>query len=268
MVRRKIFNLKKNLFRIIKSSSILKKSINNIIDTQCLFGETFRVINTNGSWSFGVSEVDKYKGWIKSSALGSYMDYNHFISCTRTFIYTKADIKSEIITYLPLRSRVKVIEKKNDWAKLDISINKKILTGYVINSHILNKDKIIQNWVDYAELFLSAPYRWGGRDSIGIDCSALLQLSKSFSGEDLPRDSIDQFEFFKKSKNYKIISNPLFENFFRGNIIYWKGHIAIIFNKKKLIHASAFHGIVKLENIKKVVERINKPFYLIKEKFD
>ena len=160
------------------------------------------------------------------------------------------------------------MKKKKDWAKLDISINKKILTGYVINSHILNKDKIIQNWVDYAELFLSTPYRWGGRDSIGIDCSALLQLSKSFSGEDLPRDSIDQFEFFKKSKNYKIICNPLLENFFRGNIIYWEGHVAIVFNKIKLIHASAFHGIVKLENIKKVVERINKPFYLIKEKFD
>ena len=86
---------------------------------------------------------------------------------TRTFIYTKADIKSEIITYLPIRSRVKVIEKKNDWAKLDININKKFLTGYVLNCHILNKDKIIQNWVDYSELFLSTPYRWGGRDSIG-----------------------------------------------------------------------------------------------------
>ena len=135
----------------------------------------------------------------------------------------------------------------------------------MINSHILNKDKINQNWVNYAELFLSTPYRWGGRDSMGIDCSALLQLSKSFSGEDLPRDSIDQFEFFKKSKNYKIICNPLLENFFRGNIIYWEGHVAIVFNKIKLIHASAFHGIVKLENIKEVVERINKPFYLIKK---
>ena len=60
MVRREISNLKYNLFRIIKSSSILKKSINNIIDSQCLFGETFKVINTNGSWSFGISEVDKH----------------------------------------------------------------------------------------------------------------------------------------------------------------------------------------------------------------
>jgi cell wall-associated NlpC family hydrolase len=265
MVRRKIFNLKNSLFRIIKSSSILKKSINNIIDTQCLFGETFKVINTNGSWSFGVSEVDKYKGWIKSSALGSYMDYNHFISCTRTFIYTKADIKSEIITYLPIRSRVNVIEKKNDWAKLDIRINKKILTGYVINSHILNKDKKIQDWVKYAELFLSTPYRWGGRDSIGIDCSALLQLCKAFSGEKLPRDSSDQFKYFKKSKNYKILSNPHLGDFFRGNIIYWKGHIAIVVNDTDIIHASAFHGMVKLENIKKVLTRINKPFYLVKE---
>ena len=257
------------LYRIIKSSASLKKNYqNSSIDTECLFGESFEVESKRGLWCFGKCGEGNYKGWVKSSVLGKFINSNHIVSAKRSFVFKKPDIKSEIILYLPLRYRVMVIENKNDWAELDISINKTKLTGYVINSHILDKDKIIKNWVKYAELFLSSPYRWGGRDSIGIDCSALLQLSKSFSGEDLPRDSRDQFEYFKKSKNYKIVSNPLLGNFSRGNIIYWKGHIAIVINKEKLIHASAFHGIVKLENIREVVKRINKPFYLIKEKFD
>lgn len=259
--------MKNPSYRIIKSSASLKKNYkNSSIDTECLFGESFEVESKKGLWCFGKCREDNYKGWIKSNVLGNIIDSSHIVSAKRSFVFRKPDIKSEMIIYLPLRSKIKVIEKSYNWAKLDLSLNKNKHFGYILSNHIIQKQEKKQNWVKYAELFLHTPYRWGGRNSIGIDCSALLQLSKSFSGECLPRDSDEQFEYFKKAMNYNIIKDPQLEKFSRGNIVFWKGHVAIVINEKKLIHASAYHGIVKLENIKKVIKRLNKPFYLVKEK--
>ena len=259
--------MKELSYRIIKSSAILKKNYkNSSIDTECLFGESFEVQCKKGSWCFGKCVEDNYKGWIKSNVLGNIIESSHIVSAKRSFVFRKPDIKSEMIIYLPLRSKIKVIDKRDNWAKLDLSLNKNKHYGYILFNHILQKQEIRQNWVKYAELFLHTPYRWGGRNSIGIDCSALLQLSKSFSGEYLPRDSNEQFEYFKKAVNYNIIKDPQSEKFSRGNIVFWKGHVAIVIDENKLIHASAFHGIVKMENIKKVITRINKTFYLVREK--
>ena len=114
-------------------------------------------------------------------------------------------------------------------------------------------------------MLISTPYRWGGRDSIGVDCSALLQLSKAFMGELLPRDTFDQFQYFNNLKKYSIYHDNEIKPFVRGDIIYWKGHIAIVCDKASLIHASAYHGKVVIEKIKETLNRMNKKYYLIKE---
>ncbi len=236
------------------------------MDSQCLFGETFKVNNIKGGWSFGTSQEDQYKGWIKSNALGFHFNSTHVVASNRLFIFKKPDIKSKVINYLPLRSKITVNKIESDWAKLDLCINKQYHYGYILKAHILEKNKVDLNWVQYAEELISTPYLWGGRDSIGIDCSALVQLSKAFNGENLPRDTNEQFEYFKKNKNYSIFNNLENKFFLRGDIIYWKGHIGIIVDKKNLIHASGYHGKVVIEKITEAINRVNKKYFLIKEK--
>jgi hypothetical protein len=258
--------LNQNLFQIIAPSTFLKKSINNdSIDSQCLFGEYFNILDTKGSWSFGTSIEDQYQGWVKSNSLGSYSNITHVVSSTRSFVFLNPDIKSKVLNYLPLRSKINVNKIENQWARIVIFRNNKYDHGYILNSQILPKNTIDLNWVKYAELLLFTPYRWGGRDSIGIDCSALLQLSKAFMGERLPRDTQQQFEYFDQLKQYTIYNDPFPKAFSRGNIIYWKGHIAIIIDEINLIHASAHHGKVVIETIEEALLRVNKKYFIVKE---
>ena len=258
--------LKKNIFQIIEPSSELKKNkLSKVRDTECLFGENLNVVKTDKDWSFVVCLEDKYKGWIKSNTYGTRQLTTHIVSSVRSFILIKPDIKSEIIHYLPIRSKVKIVKIEKNWAKIKLNENKKYKFGYILKSNIIKKNDFKVNWVKYSELLMSVPYRWGGRDSFGIDCSALLQLTYAFTGKTLPRDSVDQLKFFKNNSNYTIKSSRELHFFSRGNIIYWEGHIAIIKNKKYLIHASGFHGKVITEKIDEVIRRIDKDYYLIKE---
>ena len=259
--------MKEKIYQIIEPSTGLKALVNNnAIDTECLFGEGFKLIDIKGKWSFGISMEDQYKGWIKSNALGVYLNSTHNIASTRSFVMTKPDVKSKVINYLPFRSKVKILKIKDNWAQLELSENKNYDHGYILITDILAKNEVQLNWIKYAKMLLSVPYRWGGRDSIGIDCSALLQLSKAFTGEKLPRDSGKQFEYFKNLKNYLIFVDFRNQDFTCGDIIYWKGHIAVVISKTKLIHASASHGKEKNEKILQVIQRIDKKYFLIREK--
>ena len=256
--------MKSNIFQIIKPSSQLRINKNFFsIVTECLFGEHFEVIKSQEKWSYGISLEDKYEGWLLNNDLGISFKSTHVISSIRTFVLSKPDIKSLVISFLPIRSRVAVLSIKNDWAKIRVFGNKLFKDGYVLSSHILDKLIIKKNWVKFAEMFVEIPYRWGGRNSIGVDCSALVQLSKGFAGERLPRDSNQQFEYFDKSRNYTIYNDIYSQSISRGNIIYWEGHIAIIVDKKNIVHANAFHGKVVIENIQKAINRIGKKYFII-----
>ena len=253
-----------NFFNIIKPSTILKKNLDSdVIDSECLFGETFKLIKRKGKWVWGVSIVDNYDGWINSEDLGIYQKTNYIVCSQRSCLLTRPNVKSTLIKFLPLRSKINVIEIDNNWAKIRIPNSENF--GYILVDHILSKNIVKSDWVYFCELLLGVPYRWGGRNSIGIDCSALLQLSKGFKGEFLPRDTIDQLNFFKKSPQYFILKKFEINALSRGDILHWPGHIAIVVNNISLIHSSARHGKVVIENINDVILRIKEEVCLIKE---
>ena len=102
----------KNIYSIIKSSTDLKKSKNSdVIDSECLFGEKFKLIRREGKWSYGISVIDNY-GWVETIALGIYNKTNYTISTKRSCLLTKPDVKSSLIQFLPIRSDINVIEIK------------------------------------------------------------------------------------------------------------------------------------------------------------
>ena len=112
---------------------------------------------------------------------------------------------------------------------------------------INQKDK---NILKILKLFLNCKYKWGGKSYNGIDCSALIHLFYKFNNKFFPRDTVDQIKFKKgiqKKRKFKL-----------GDIIYWKGHVAICINSKKLIHAYGPRKKVLIMQINKTIEIVKK----------
>ena len=236
--------------------------LNKKITSQCLFGELFEPKDIRNGWVFVKLLTDGYEGYIKNRDISKNMlKTNYIVSNIRTIVMSEPDHKSKLIVNLPICSQIYIENHKDGWARIKINKNR---FGYVPEKHILNKNTLLNDWVKIAEKFINVPYRWGGRDSLGIDCSALVQLSSSFNRLKLPRDSYDQYKFFKKSDKFTIVNSIEKEELKRGDLIYWKGHISIVKNKNSIIHASGYHGSVVEEKIIDALTRIKlKPKYII-----
>ena len=196
--------------------------------------------------------TDDYIGWLNLDEIGDLPKANHRILSLRSIVYSAEDIKSIPIIHLPLGSQIHVVSEKKEWCKIIINQHK-IEFGFVPKQHVIHFSKKVTDWVNVAETFLNTPYKWGGRDSLGVDCSALVQLSLQAGGVKFPRNSSQQRLFNK----LKLIS---YAKVRRGNLIFWEGHVGIILNHKEMIHSNSFSMMVSIEKTVDVIKRIAKPF--------
>ena len=217
-----------------------------------------------GDCAYGVNLTDNYKGWVVLSDLGKLPEFNFYVSEIRTIILLEPDVKSQFIAYLPIRAKIKIISIDNDWAKIDLGDSFDVDYGFIPLSHIIKKETFEQDWISFAEKFLGVPYLWGGRDSLGIDCSSLIQLSIAFIGFNIPRDTRDQIDYFKKKNFFKVQNYTKGKiRINRGVIIFWDGHVGVTVNKNTIIHASGHHNKVVYENLNQAIKRINKEAIII-----
>ena len=104
-----------------------------------------------------------------------------------------------------------------------------------------------KNFVKIFKKFINVKYVWGGKTFQGIDCSALLQIFFCFNNSFYPRDTKDQIKYTKKNSKKR--------KFKKGDIIFWKGHVAMCLNSKQLIHA---YGPERKVIIMPIIETINR----------
>ena len=244
---------------IIKSSTSMKSkpSENSSLETECLFGETVEVLDENLDWVYCKLSTDNYYGWLKKSNLGKLKKATHRVISLRTFVFKNADEKSYIALYLPMGSHLVVDKIISGWAKIYFLVNDIFQIGYVPANHIVEFEHKVPDWVTIAQNFENTPYKWGGRNTIGIDCSALLQLSYQTYGEYIPRNTSEQVQI-NKSSIFKI------ENLKRGCVIFWKGHVGIMIDKKNCIHANAYHMKTVTEPLFDIINRMGKNHQIIK----
>ena len=221
------------------------------LETECLFGETVTILDSYLDWYYCELLTDKYCGWVQKKYLGETIKSSHRVVTNRSYIFKDNDIKSGYLNYLPLGSQIYVTDFDDFWAKVYLRNNTKPKFGYIPRKHIIKNEDKIDDWVSTAEKLIGTPYIWGGRNSIGLDCSALLQLSYQTYGENIPRNSIDQ-----SLLNKEIINNK--EKLKRGFIVFWKGHVGIMVNETYCIHANAFHMEVSKEPLVSITERAGK----------
>ncbi len=243
----------KNLFLINKTySGIYNKLENKHLETEAVFGEEFLISKTTKNYSFGTLSSDNYQGWIKNEDLSSFTKTTHKVILPNIIVYDSPDIKSSNILNLSLGSKVQVIKKIGKWLEINLLKDKKINIGYVNKNSLIKLNKKFNDWVELAESLLNIPYKWGGRSFLGLDCSALVQLTISFKKDIFfPRNSLDQFNYCMKYGKTTDIPR-------RGTLVFWEGHIGIMIDDKNLIHANGFHAQVYSEPLKQAIKRLKK----------
>jgi cell wall-associated NlpC family hydrolase len=122
--------------------------------------------------------------------------------------------------------------------------------AYVPAAHLAPLDWHETDFVAVAERFLGTPYLWGGKTALGLDCSGLVQVALTACGVSCPRDS-DMQEAVLGTAVAADLSTLK-----RGDLIFWKGHVAIVRDRNSLIHANAYHMAVAIEPIADAVARI------------
>ncbi len=220
-------------------SNIYKKSSKfSEVTSQILYGEKFKILSKNKSWIKIKSGFDNYTGYIQDKNYSKEFRANYKVSSLKANIYKKPNLKTNI--FLSLGSKLSVKEIKNNYARIDKN-------KWVRKKDIKNINYKEKNFIKIFKKFLNIKYIWGGKSYRGIDCSALLQIFYYYNNKFFPRDTKDQIKYLKG--NLKI-------NYQKGNIIFWKGHVAMCINSKELIHAYGPEKKVLIMPILKTIKRI------------
>jgi len=219
-----------------------KKNIKSKVVTQLLYGDTFKKLKKNGVWIKIKNDKDNYKGHIKNKNFQPNQKNTHKICNLSAALYSKPHSKYKIKNKLSFESKIKVLEKKGDFYKFDhLWIKKRDLKKI----NFITKDPFHN-----IKKFVNVKYKWGGKHFSGIDCSGLIQLFFNYNNKFCPRDAKDQIKYFKKKVELR--------NIRKNDLIFWKGHVAIVISKSKLIHAYGPFKKVVVMPIKKTINRIYK----------
>jgi len=226
------------------------------LETECLFGETVEVLDEHLDWVYCKLVTDNYHGWVQRRGLSKSQSPTHRVLVKRSFMYIDKSPKSNCLFHIPMGAQLVVDNIRSGWAEVKLYGNE-TQTGFVPSNHIVTLSHTVKDWVAIAQLLSGTPYKWGGKDTIGIDCSALLQLSYQAYGKTIPRNSSEQIKL--KKNNIENINDLK-----RGYVIFWEGHVAIMIDELNCIHANAFHMQTKTEPLSKVISRSGKDFNIIK----
>jgi len=215
------------------------------LDTEALKGERVTVYDSNAEgFSWGQLAADNYVGWLPSNALAPAGPApTHKVAALRTFAFPGPSIKLPPLEALPLGATLAIARTADRLA---------ITSGgaYVPGMHLRPVGAYEPDFVAVAERFLGAPYLWGGKTALGLDCSGLVQVALAACGVACPRDS-DMQE--------AALGVPLADrkDLKRGDLVFWKGHVAIMCDANNIVHANAFHMAVAIEPVEGAIARIS-----------
>jgi hypothetical protein len=221
------------------------------IDTQAIRGESVTVYDEHEGWAWVQLHDDGYVGYLSTEALGDPgPEPTHRVSAVRTYVYPGPSLKLPDQGYLTLNSKLAVAAIEGDYARLATG-------GFVFAAHLTGLDTFEMDYVSVAERFLHTPYLWGGKTSIGLDCSGLVQTVLAAAGIKAPRDSDMQEERLGRP----VEITPDLGGLQRGDLVFWKGHVGLMIDATNMIHATGHSMTVYVEPLAIAEERIRRTSY-------
>ena len=231
--------MQNNFYFIGNFSNIYKNpSRKSEVTSQIVYGEKFKILAKNKDWIKIKTLFDNYKGFIKNSKYVEKFNPNYKVNSLKARIFKKPGIRTN--SWLPLASRLSVLEQNKYYIKIEKN-------KWIKKSDIKKINYKEKNYIKIFKKFLNVKYVWGGKTFKGIDCSALLQIFFYYNNSFYPRDTKDQIKYTKENSKKR--------KFRKGDIIFWKGHVAICLNSKQLIHA---YGPEKKVIVMPILETINR----------
>jgi len=218
--------------------------------TQLLMGDDVTVFDEAGGWAWLQAGRDGYVGYARTSALAARdREATHVVRVPRTFLYPDADLKLPHAGELPMGAALAV----TGTAETRGTSYAVLASGEaVVMRHLGPVGEPARDFVSVAETLLWTPYLWGGTTGFGIDCSGLVQLSMRMTGKDVLRDTDMQAGSIGKPVDPGADHSRLR----RGDLVFWKGHVAIMTGPGEVIHANGHTMLVSRESLSGAVERI------------
>lgn len=207
--------------------------------SQLVQGEAFALLDRSAGWAWGYSAHDNYVGYVPADALGPAGEATHRVVVPSALVFAAGDIKSAVIGMLPIGARFHGSAEGGFIAGAG---------GFVHVRHARSLDATESDPVAVAERLIGLPYLWGGRGGGGIDCSGLVQVALGLCGSPAPRDSDQQ-----RALGQEIGSD---ERLRQGDLIFFPGHVGMMADADRLIHATAYWMAVTVEPLADVVARL------------
>jgi cell wall-associated NlpC family hydrolase len=215
------------------------------LDTEGLFGETLTLFDESEGWAWVQLTRDLYVGYMPSEGLAPAATApTHRVAALRTYVYPSPDFKTPPLSLLSLNALVSVTGEEGRFLALKDG-------GFVVAEHVRPLEEHARDFVDVALAFRGTPYLWGGRTSLGVDCSGLVQLASEAAGLACPRDADMQANEIGATLDWQG-GAPLA----RGDLVFWEGHVGIMTGAQDLVHASAYHMVVVEEPLAEAKSRI------------
>ena len=242
--------MKNNYFYIKPLSNIYKEpSKVSEVTSQIIYGERFKVLSKNKNWLRIKTSFDNYIGYIRDENYTEDHNPTHKVFSLKVNIFNKQKNKTKY--FLPFASKISIIRVNKKFAEFEKN-------KWILKKDIKKINHVEKDYLKVVKIFLMTKYLWGGKTYKGIDCSAILQLFYYYNNIFYPRDTRDQLRYSKGN-----IKNKKFK---KGDVIFWKGHVAVCINAKNLIHAYGPEKKVLIMSTTKTIDRIERTTNLIVKK--
>ena len=239
------------LRRLVVPSTPLRRAPRDgaAIGTEAVMGDAVRVYEARDGFAYVQLVHDGYVGYLPDASLGPHEPApTHRVRALRTFLYPAPDLKRPPLGHLGLGAAFPALDREGEYLRLPGD-------QFVFAPHCEDSGWREPDYAGTAERLVGAPYLWGGRTSLGLDCSGLVQLALDLAGIPCPRDADQQERALGTALPLES------EDLRRGDLVFWRGHVGLMLDGERLIHANGHHMAVAVEPLPVAVARIREKSY-------